>query len=131
MTLYQVFRNLLILLIKWLDVQIQFLEKYIHFHKIFLRDQIPLKFDQVVFCRKSAISLQLYQKETTAQLFSCNFCEFFQNTRWFKSCFTVAFFLQIILTQLTFTFSKSTMETLVQGVKYVQTLLTFFWCFYC
>ena len=54
------------------------------------------KFEQgakTASCKKFVIALQLYQKETLAQLFSCNFCEIFQNTCCSESSFTVAFFL--------------------------------------
>ena len=53
------------------------------------------KFEQVakaVSCKKIDIALQLYLEETPARLFSCNFCEIFQNTCC-SCCFTVPIFL--------------------------------------
>ena len=61
-----------------------------------------------------ARSPQLYEKGTPKQVFSSEFCKHFNN----------AFFAEHVrmttLTQSAFTCSKLTIETLEQGVKYVQ-----------
>ena len=106
-TICSVFRNLLVF--KWLCV----------YTKFFYWTRYHWKFEQAaeaVSCKKFAISLQLYQKETPAQLFSCTFCESFAP----KVASQWRFFFWIVLTQLTFTYFKSTTETLEKGVKYVQ-----------
>ena len=74
---------------------------------------------------------KLYWKETPTQMFSCEFCDNFKNTYLEEHLQMVAspFYLfnpfqasaQFLWTsQPSFTCSKSTMETLEKGVKYVQ-----------
>ena len=41
----------------------QVFREIIHFHYIFLLDQVPLKVAEVVSCKKFTISLQLYPKK--------------------------------------------------------------------
>ena len=44
-----------------------------------------------VFCKKSASGLQLYSKETLAQVFSCEFSQISKNTFFTEHLWTTAF----------------------------------------
>ena len=67
-----------------------------------------------------SVDLQLFQKQTPAQLLSCNFVKFFRALVAHKVVFQSTFvsFL-VVLTRLPFTYSESTRETLEKVVKHV------------
>ena len=87
MTLYSVFRNYFnFQAIRWLGIyRSSFLRNIYIFTRFFYWTKYHWKFDQVaeaVSCKKFAMGLQLYWKDTGAQLFSCIISEVFQ-----KNCF--------------------------------------------
>ena len=56
----------------------QVFREIIHFHYIFLLDQVPLKVAEVVSCKKFTISLQLCQKRLQRSCFPVIFVNFFR-----------------------------------------------------
>ena len=82
-----------------------------------------------LFLNKLQACLQLFKKETPAQVFSCEICEIFKDIFCYRTP-TVAvserrvlvtcksLLVKMFLSLLTFTCSKLTTETLEEGVKY-------------